>query len=37
MEAYEAYIDGEMQTEFTGRKATSGSKVGGEFTAWDGT
>ena len=36
MEVYEAYIDEEKQTEFTGSKATSDSKVGGEFTAWDG-
>ncbi len=36
MEVYEAYVDGEKQTEFTGSKATSDTKVGGEFTAWDG-
>jgi len=36
MEVYEAYIDEEKQTEFTGSKATSDSRVGGEFTAWDG-
>jgi hypothetical protein len=36
MEVYEAYIDEEKQTEFTSSKATSDSKVGGEFTAWDG-
>jgi activator of HSP90 ATPase len=36
MEVYEAYIDEEKQTEFTGSKATSDARVGGEFTAWDG-
>ncbi len=36
IEVYEAYIDEEKQTEFTGSKATSDSRVGGEFTAWDG-
>ena len=36
MEVYEAYIDGEKQSEFTGSKATSDSRVGGAFTAWDG-
>jgi activator of HSP90 ATPase len=36
MEVYEAYIDEEKQTEFTGSKATSDPRVGGEFTAWDG-
>ena len=36
MEVYEAYVDGKKQTEFTGSKATSDTKVGGEFTAWDG-
>jgi activator of HSP90 ATPase len=32
----EVYIDEEKQTEYTGSKATSDSRVGGEFTAWDG-
>ena len=36
MEVYEAYVDEEKQTEFTGSRATSDSRVGGEFTAWDG-
>jgi activator of HSP90 ATPase len=36
MEVYEAYVDEEKQSEFTGSKATSDSRVGGEFTAWDG-
>jgi len=36
MEVYEAYIDAEKQSEFTGSAATSDPKVGGEFTAWDG-
>lgn len=36
IEVYEAYIDEEKQTEFTGSKATSDPRVGGEFTAWDG-
>ena len=36
MEVYEVYIDEEKQTEFTGSKATSDPRVGGEFTAWDG-
>jgi activator of HSP90 ATPase len=36
MEVYEAYIDEEKQIEFTGSKATSDPRVGGEFTAWDG-
>jgi activator of HSP90 ATPase len=35
-EVYEAYIEEEKQTEFTGSKATSDPRVGGEFTAWDG-
>jgi activator of HSP90 ATPase len=35
-EVYEAYIDAKKQSEFTGSKATSNPKVGGEFTAWDG-
>jgi len=36
MEVYEAYIEEEKQTEFTGSKATSDPRIGGEFTAWDG-
>jgi len=33
---YEAIIDGEKHSQFTGSKATSDPKVGGKFTAWDG-
>ena len=36
LEVYEAYIDAEKHSEFTGAEATSDPKVGGEFTAWDG-
>lgn len=35
-EVYEAYMDAKKHSEFTGSKATSDPKVGGEFTAWDG-
>lgn len=35
-EVYEAFIDGKKHSEATGGKATSESKVGGKFTAWDG-
>jgi len=36
MDVYEAYLDAEKQTEFTGSGATSDPRVGGSFTAWDG-
>jgi len=36
IEVYKAFIDSKKHTEFTGSKATSDPKVGGEFTAWDG-
>lgn len=36
IEVYEALVDAKKHTEFTGSKATSNSKVGGRFTAWDG-
>jgi activator of HSP90 ATPase len=35
-QVYEAIIDGEKHSKFTGSKATSEPKVGGKFTAWDG-
>ena len=35
-EIYDAYIDAEKHSTFTGSSATSDPKVGGEFTAWDG-
>ena len=35
-DVYEAYVDTEKHSEFTGSKATSKPKVGGKFTAWDG-
>jgi activator of HSP90 ATPase len=35
-DVYEALIDAEKHTEFTGSKATSDQRVGGKFTAWDG-
>lgn len=35
-EVYDAYVDAEKQSEYTGSIATSDTKVGGEFTAWDG-
>ncbi len=36
MKVYEAYMDAEKHAKFTGSKASSDPKVGGEFTAWDG-
>ena len=35
-EDYEAYINPEKHSEFTGAKATGKPKVGGKYTAWDG-
>lgn len=35
-EVYEAFVDPEKHSEFTGSKATGKAEVGGEFTAWDG-
>jgi activator of HSP90 ATPase len=35
-EVYEAFVDANKHSAFTGSKATCDSKVGGEFTAWDG-
>lgn len=35
-EVYEAFIDAEKHTKFTGSKATSDPKEGGKFTVWDG-
>lgn len=35
-EVYDAYVDPEKQSEFTGSKATGKAVVGGKFTAWDG-
>ncbi|MCX6648497.1 MAG: SRPBCC family protein [Candidatus Bathyarchaeota archaeon] len=35
-EVYDAYIDAEKQSKFTGSVATSDPRVGGEFTSWDG-
>ena len=34
-QVYEAYVDPEKQSEFTGSKATGKPVVGGKFTAWD--
>ncbi len=34
-EVYDAYLNPETQEEFTGGEATSDTRVGGEFTAWD--
>lgn len=33
---YRAWLDAREHAAFTGGKATSSSKVGGRFTAWDG-
>lgn len=33
---YEAWVDGEQHTAFTGAEATSEPRPGGRFTAWDG-
>jgi activator of HSP90 ATPase len=35
-EVYDAFVDAKKHSAFTGSKAMSDSKVGGEFTAWDG-
>jgi activator of HSP90 ATPase len=35
-EVYDAFIEAKKHSAFTGSKATSDPKVGGEFTAWDG-
>jgi activator of HSP90 ATPase len=35
-EVYEAFMDSKKHSAFTGSKAKCDSKVGGEFTAWDG-
>ena len=35
-EVYDAFMDANKHSAFTGSKATSDPKVGGEFTAWDG-
>ena len=36
IDVYEALMDAKRHSEFTGSKATSDPRVGGEFTAWDG-
>ncbi len=35
-EVYEAYVDPEKHSEFTGSPAKGAPRVGGRFTAWDG-
>lgn len=35
-EVYDALMNADRHTEFTGSKATCEPKVGGKFTAWDG-
>jgi len=35
-EVYDAFVNAQKHTEFTGAKATCDAKVGGRFTAWDG-
>jgi len=35
-EVYDAFIDAEKHSAFTGSKATCDPRVGGKFTAWDG-
>jgi activator of HSP90 ATPase len=35
-EVYDSFVDAKKHSAFTGSKATCDSKVGGEFTAWDG-
>jgi uncharacterized protein YndB with AHSA1/START domain len=35
-EVYDAFVDAKKHSAFTGAKATSHVKVGGEFSAWDG-
>jgi len=36
VEVYEAFMDAEKHSAFTGSKATCDPRVGGRFTAWDG-
>jgi activator of HSP90 ATPase len=36
VEVYNALLDAEKHSEFTGSKATGKAKVGAKFTAWDG-
>src|SRR3989344_1840247 len=36
-EVYEAYTDAEKHGEFTGSKVVFENKVGGKFSAWDGS
>jgi activator of HSP90 ATPase len=36
IQVYNALVDAEKHTEFTGSQATSNPKVGGKFTAWEG-
>src|SRR3989338_968464 len=36
-EVYEAYTDAEKHAEFTGSKVVFENKVGGKFSAWDGS
>ena len=35
-EVYEAFVDPQKHSAFTGSKATGKAKVDGKFTAWDG-
>lgn len=35
-EVYDAFIDAEKHSAFTGSRATCVPRVGGKFTAWDG-
>jgi activator of HSP90 ATPase len=35
-EVYDAFMEANRHSAFTGSKATSDPKVGGKFTAWDG-
>ena len=35
-EVYDAFMDAKKHSAFTGAKAPSDAKVGGEFSAWDG-
>jgi len=36
VEVYEAFMDAEKHSAFTGSRATCDPRVGGRFTAWDG-
>ncbi len=36
VEVYEAFVDADKHSEFTGSRATGRGEVGAEFTAWDG-